>query len=214
VTFTDVQNIVADRLNLTSAKALARIGTSINERYAWLVSSVGLITSARTQVTANTTIGSQFVTFAAEKLFSVYNPAYTPPIVLDIVSVDELRNEFVSTDPPTQYAIYNMGASTVTIQINTAAGSVYPLGADAEANLITLSGLMVPNFPADFHNILVYGAMATELDHLEKYDMAKVQEARFTTRLGELRLFIAKSAYLNIYQGKSQSTNVLSDQQA
>lgn len=214
MTFADIQTEVSDRLNLTSAKALARIGRSINERYRWLASSIGMQTVTQTTVSANTVIGSQLVTFNAEKLFSVYNPAYTPPIVLDIISPDELRNEFTSTDPPTQCAILNMGASTVTIKINTVAATVYALGADAEVNIQTLSGTMVPAFAEDYHSLLVYGAMATELDHLEKYDMAKVQEARFTTRMSELRLFIAKSAYLNIYQGKAQSTNVLSDQQA
>lgn len=211
MTFTDIQTEIADRLNLTATASLTRIGRSINERYKWMVSSMGLDT-VQTQlgITATTTIGSRELTFTCEKLLSVYNTTFDPAQVLDEASVDELRNEVQGTDPAQRYAVLRMGASTVTIFLDSTPTTQYVLTADALVNVSTLSGTNVPAFPEDFHNILVYGGMATELEKMEKYDMAKIQEGRFQQRLGELRLYIAKSAYLEIYQGKTEGTTTIS----
>jgi hypothetical protein len=216
VTFTDIQNAVADRLNLTSANALTRIGQSINEKYRELASSIGLQSTVRTTATANTVVGTSLLTFGptpigVEKIFSVFNAAYTPPMVLDEVTVDELRNQPLGTDPAEQYAIYNTGASSVTIQLSSKPATIYTMSADVETNIATLSGLMIPNFAEDYHAALIYGGMAVELEKMEKYEMAAKQEAKYQARLSDLRLFIAKSAYLAIYQGKSTSTNVLTN---
>lgn len=173
-------------------------------------SSLGLQTMNRTTASATTTISNRLLAFgptpvAVEKILSVYNPS-SPIPALDEVSVDELRNMPLGTDPPSQYAIYRMGASSVTIMLDCVPGSAYPLSADVESNQATLSGTQVPAFTESYHNLLVYGGMATELDKMEKPELAEIQENRFQQRLSEYRLFIAMSAYREIFQGKTQST--------
>src|ERR1700719_2076222 len=110
--FTTIQNKVADRLNLTSTQALARIADSINERYRWLASSVGFNTIERQVVTTNTTIGQQSMVFNCEKIMAVFNPTLNPFLVLNEQDFDELRTSPNNTDPAQNYAIQMMGAST------------------------------------------------------------------------------------------------------
>jgi hypothetical protein len=208
VTFTDIQNEVADRLNLTSAQALARIGRSINERYKWMASSCGLQTMARTTATASTVINNPQLIFnqsalggGVEKIFSVYDNTITPPRFLGELTFDDVRQVASSGGLAQNYAIALMGASSVTIQLDVTPTTSYVLTADVESNMSTLSGLMVPVFAEDFHNILTYFAMSVELDKMEKYDLAAKQFDLSESRLGEYRLFIAKSAWLDIVQG-------------
>ena len=217
MTFADIQAQVADRLNLTSPDALQRIGLSINERYRQMASSIGLETTVRGSVTATTSIGQQTLTFGptpvgVQKLYTVYNPAFTPVTVLDQVSFEELRQTVPGTDPPYSFAVQNVGANYVTILLDCVPASAYALNADADLNLTALTGTAVPVFPENFHNALIYGAMATELDKMEKYDMAQVQEKRYEIILSNLRYYFAASAYLDIYQGKLPATGGLLNQ--
>ena len=203
MTFTDIQNEISDRLNLTSAQALARIGRSINERYRWLASSCGIDTIERGTVTSNTVIGNRQIVFNCEKVLSVFNPSLPPPVLTLVeLSFDEMRNMTVNNDPPQYYCIVLMGASTVTIMVDTVPATVYPMSADAMVKLVTLSGVMTPAFAEDFHDILVYGGMATELEKMEKYDLSKVQEDRWKERRSEYVYYRAASAYKDIVQGK------------
>ncbi len=118
-------------------------------------------------------------------------------------SFDELRYMALSTSDPAQnWAVQNMGASTVTVFLDSAPSAAYVLNADVEMNITDLSGSQIPAFSQDFHDILIKGGLADELYKMEKYDLSDVQEKRYEKRLGELRLFIAKSGGLEIYQGK------------
>ncbi len=210
MTFDQIVAEVADRLNLTSTQAITRIGRSVNLRYKWLSSTLGLQTLARTVVTANTVIGNQSVTFTnVVKTYSIFNPAFTPPQILEEVTIDELRNQPIHADPPSQFAIQLTGATSLTVKLNSVPASIYALGADAEAIVATLSGSQVPAFTENFHDILIYGAAATELDKMEKYDKSNKHEALFQVRLAELRYHIAKSAYMQMYQGRTSGTNRL-----
>ncbi len=203
MTFTEIVAEVADRLNLTSAVALTRIGRSVNQRYRRLSSTLGLQTTARGTATASTVVGNRSVTFTAEKIYAVYDATVSPPRVFGEVSFDEMRNAMIGTDPARMYAIQTIGASTVTIMLNTIPATIYVLTADARLNLATLSGTQIPAFSESFHDILVYGAASTELEKMEKPDLAKIQEGHYEVRLGELRFDIAKSAYRELYQGKT-----------
>jgi len=207
---------VADRCDLTSATALTRIGREVNERYRWLASSVGFSTIQLVPgVTASTTIGSRSLVFGAtgtpvEKLLTVYNAAYTPPQVLGQISWDQMRNQSLSTDPPQQYAIQTMGDHTVTIYLGSTPATVYALTADVLANLTSLSGTNAPAFAEDYHNILVYGVLGSEYMRMEKPELARVYDNEsdrtpglFQTRAAQLRYYIAKSAYLDIYQART-----------
>lgn len=211
MTFTDIVNEVADRMNLTSPQALTRIGRSVNERYRWLASSIGFDTIERRTATANTVIGSRYVTFGpspvnVQKLLAVWNPNLTPIYVLDQVSFDTLRNSVEMTGhQPRQYAVSLMGSSSVQIFLDGVADTVFPLNADVMTNLTTLSLNDVPAFAEDYHDALVYGAMATEYDKMEKPELAKTKEDQFEVRVSELRMFIAKSAYLTIYPARRKN---------
>jgi hypothetical protein len=203
MTVAQIQAIVAGRLNLTSATALSRIVDSINERHSKVCSDIGLQTSTQTTISATTTIGVRSLVFQAEKLYSVYNPAYTPVMVLDEESYDYLLNEPVGTDPPTSFAIQNMNASSVTIFLSSVPSTAYALTAQGMVSTVALTTAQTPLFAADFHDILTYWAMGVELDKMEKYDMAAKQETLSDNRLSDLRFFLAKSAYKDIYQGKN-----------
>lgn len=203
MTFSEIQSRVADILNLTSAAAIARIGVSINERYKRLASSIGLQTTVRTTATANTVVGNRSVTFSGEKIYAVYDASVSPVRVLQEISFDEMRNQVIETDPPDEYAIQLMGATTVTIYLDCVPATIYALTADVDMNLATLSGSQVPAFAEDYHDALIMGAMATEYEKMEKPDLAKTKEKQYEERLGQLRLFIALSANKQLYQGKT-----------
>ncbi len=194
---------VAQRLNLTSPAALARIADDVNERYNWLLGTVGLATSSRGVVTANSVIGYRYVTFYnAQKLLSVFN---AQGITLIEVSFDELRNAVLSSDPPQKYAVSTMGPTFVTIFLDCVPASIYTLSADALVDAATLGATDVPAFPQVYHDILVYGAKAVELRKMGMESLADEAEAMFERRLSELRYFIAMSAYREIYQGKTSN---------
>lgn len=210
MTFTELVQSVAKRTNLTSETALDRIGEEINERYKWMATSIGFNTVARRVAKASTTQDSRYLTFGpgpqilgVQKVLSVFNAGYNPPLVLGEITFDQMRNQVPGTDPAQQYAFAEMGAKSVTIWLDANPGSVYELSADVLASVATLQGDDEPAFSENFHDILFYGAMAAEYDRMEKPTQASKKEKQFEDRLAELRLFIAKSAYLNIYQNRT-----------
>lgn len=204
MTFTELVTDVTDELNLTSTNATTRVGRNVNKGYREIASSLGLQPVERREVTASTVTDSAYITFGPRvmKLERVWNPAFTPWQMLGESTVDEIRSSFQGTDPAQRYAVYNITSDTVTLLLDAVASSVYTLNADAMVNLLTLSGNMAPAFPEDFHDVLTYRPKAFELRKLEKYDEAQVQEAMYEKRLGELRFYIAKSGWLQLYQNK------------
>lgn len=127
--------------------------------------------------------------------------------ILNERSYDEIRYMPVQPDPPQNWAVQLMGATTVTIFLDSQPTTAYILNADAEVNLTTLSGSQVPAFSQDFHDILVRGGLADELYKMEKYAMSDVQEKKFEKRMGELRLYIGKSNSMDLFQGKMAINN-------
>lgn len=280
MTFTAIVAKVADRLNLTSAAALTRIGEEVNDRYREVMSGVGLQTSVRTTISQAVTAGNNQVELACQKVFSVFNnygrsvssitrssttatvttaqahgyqtgasvkisgatqteyngvftitvtstttftytvsgspatPA-TGTILVELLqtqwilgerTMDELRMSILQVgDLPQNWAPANMNADEVTIQLDMIPSTAFILNADVEMNITSLSGVQVPGFAQDFHDILVRGAMADELMKMEKYSEAETQEGKFEKRLSELRLYIAKSNGLDIFQGRDQA---------
>ena len=73
---------------------------------------------------------------------------------------------------------------------------VETLSADGLASSATLSGSDVPAFAADFHDALIFGALADENEKLEKPSLSAANEARYAERVNDLKYFIATSAYL------------------
>lgn len=203
MTFTEIVNNVADRVNLTSAAALTRIGKNVNHRYKRLVTSMGLDTAVHTVVTATTTIGNPYLVFLCGKVLSLYDATVSPVRMLGERTVDELRNQIGGPNPANLYAIYLISGISVTVLLNSTPTTAYTLTADAVVLVPTLSGTQVPAFNEAFHDILETGAMADELMKMEKPELSQAKEMEYEARCSELRLFIAKSAYLEIYQGKT-----------
>ena len=217
MTFTQIVTRVMERANLTSTAAQTRIGTEVNEVYREFVSSMGMETSIRGETTTLSVNGSRYVTFGGSgedddhviKLLSVYLPtsiAPPPYNVLISTTFDELRNTIPGTWPPQRYAISKMNPQSVEIFLDcTATDNVSVLNADCELASATMSGTDQPNFPENFHDIVIYGVLAIEFDIMEKPDRVKWANAKYEQRSSELRMFIAKDAYIRIHQGKSEA---------
>ena len=211
MTYQEIQNEVVDLLGPAGGRDFTRAGRAINRRYRWALSSVGLPATVRTTISATTTISDRLLTFAnCAKIFAVFNPSLTegPGRVLREITFDEMRNRRLGLDPPREYAIQRMGADTVVIMLSTEPATEFSLTADGEAPASLLATTDEPAFPQDFHDLLVDGALAMLLEAKGQYDPASVHEARFQQRLGELRFFIAKSAYLHLHQGKTSTTRM------
>ncbi len=197
---------VAERLNLTSTTALTRIAAEVTERYRWVLGAVGLPMLTQGTTSALTAIGVRYLTFTGiQKLKSVFN---SDDRTLGEVTFDELRNRAVREDPPREYAIVGVTKNTVTIFLDCMPATVYTLSADALVDAAVLGPTDEPVFPEVFHDLLVYGARAIELEKMEKEDLAAEAENKFQRRLSELRYFLAKSAYLSIYQGRTAGTRL------
>jgi hypothetical protein len=208
MTFDQIVSLVARRLNLTSTTAITRIGESVNEAYKNLCTSMGMQQSAQTTAEATTVAGSNLLTFGpipikVQKVMSVFNPAYPKPNLLTEVDLAVLRNMIPGTDPAQNYCIYQSYADRVTVMLDSTASAPYSLEADVIGLKATLNGADVPNFAEGYHDTLVYLGMAIEYDKQEKPDMAMKMEAKYDRRCSELRLFLAKSAYQDIYQGRT-----------
>jgi len=212
--FSDMVFEVSDRLNLTSDAAITRIGRSINEAYKEILGGVGLDQRLVRQngVTATTTIGQRTLTFGpatpVEKILAVYNTAFTPPLIMLEVSVDTIRQEPVVTDPPSEYAVFQYAQKQATILLNTVPATAFTLTADVLTLAPVLAGLLSPVFPDEFHNALVYHALAVEYDKMEKTQIADKMERRYETRKSDLRYYFFKSAYNDIVQGRNVNLTV------
>jgi hypothetical protein len=200
---------VQERMNLTSAVAIARIGRSINDKYKEVAASIGLQTTARGVATAATVVGNRALTFGptptgVQKIYSVFDAANPVPM-LDEISFDEMRRRSPKSGKARAYAVQTMGSSSVTILLDATPTAIFTWSADAELNLATLSGTQVPQFAEAYHNLLIYAAMAVELDKMEKPDLAKAKLEQCEMRTSQLRLFIAESNQRELYQGKTGS---------
>jgi hypothetical protein len=206
MTFTEIVDEVLARTRQTSPEASDRIGRAVNDRNRRVTSSIGMATTRRVEVPGDTVVGIDEVDFDLVKILAVFIPeAVSQRRVLREVTFDEWRGMKVyapSSGPPTTYAIGTTGPSTVQILIYPTPDAIYTLGADGLDVMPPLSGAIEPPFTVDFHDILMHGALADEWMQLKQDDLSKRAEQMYEQRLAEYRMFIAKSAYLDIHQGK------------
>lgn len=199
---------VSSRLNLTSDEARARVFREINMRHRRATSSVGLAPTRRGTRSVNATIDNRNVIFGLEKIEAVMYPRNpgavdNQPDVLDEITRDEMITEPIKGEPPTKYAIDTTGPISTTIIINAIPQTTFELQAIGLTTAETLAGVAdSPDFPESYHDILVWGALADEYRKMDKHGPAREMEFEYKRRLSELRMFIAKSAYLEIYQNK------------
>lgn len=206
--FSEIVVEVAERLNLTSDEAKSRIARNLNNRYRRVTSSIGLDTSRFVQVSQIATIGNRTITFqGVEKLIAVIDKSTGVDVPLSQVSMDEMHIIVVKTDPPRKFAVTRIHPSSVDIYVDSVPSTAYTLYADAHTNVINLGANDQPDFPESFHDILIFGGMADEYRKMEKAQLADMSEKDYEARLSDLRMWIAKSAYRDIYQGKYQGKN-------
>jgi len=202
MTFTELVTEIKDRLNLSSTEADTRIGRAVNRLYRTVTSAIGLVVARRTEVNTNTSIGVQTLTFSGiEKVIAVIDKQVTPNRVLEEITYTQLQNDPISTSSPTKYAIERMGASSVTIKLNAIPQAVFPLYAEGHVTTSTLSGSQEPAFSQSYHDVLIEGVLIDEYKKLEKPGLAQLSKQTYEQRLSDLRMWVAKSAYLDITQG-------------
>lgn len=210
MTFTEIVTQVTEDLNISATASVTRVGRTVNIRYKRLVSTLGLDTSKRTTETQNASIGSTEITFSTlTKVTRIADVTDGTVTLLKEVTWDELREETPgASDSATRYAIKRVTASGVVVAFDVTFQTATPaMRADGYETTSTLSGVNEPAFPEDFHDILVWGAKADELLKMEKAPLAKHCEDMFEKRLSQLRLFLAKSNYLDRRQGARDATS-------
>lgn len=209
MTFTEIVDEAMTRLNLSSAAAQARIGSAVNHKYKEVTSSIGLNVTRRTQVQSTVTLGVQELVFAdIEKVLTVIDKSSGQNRILTEITVDEMRERTIGTGSKVQeYAILKMDAHEVTILMDTIPQTSFTLYADGYERALDLSGSQEPAFPESFHGLLVESVMADELRKMEKIQLANIARDEATRLLSDLRMFIAKSAWSDIYQGKKGSSS-------
>jgi hypothetical protein len=198
---------VADAMNLSSVEAKARVGRSLNVRYKRVTSAIGLITSRREEATAVATIGDREIVFEEiERVDTVFRKVGTKNIILDELTNDEMVDLNPRDEPPTAYSIFNVAPRSVTIMLDCVPTTGFTLYAHGLADASTLSNTTSPAFPESFHDVLIHGAMADEYRKAEKPQQARECEVYFEQRLSDLKMFIAKSTYLELYPGKHRKS--------
>lgn len=203
MTFDEVVSEVMDRLNLSSSEATTRISKRVNARYKRATSSIGLVTTRFAQVQSNATIGNRIITFQGiEKILAVIDKSSGVDIPLSQITLDEMHITPIRDEPPRKFAVQRNHANTVDILLDLTPTTAFLLYADGQSNEATLVGAQQPDFPESFHDILVFGALADEYRKLEKFPLAKDMEGEYEKRLSDLRMWIAKSAALDIYAGR------------
>lgn len=213
MTFDEIVDEVMDRLNLTSLEARERVEGRVNDRYRRVTSSIGLQTSRRSvqeneyDPTDPDTELPEVVVTGMEKILKIfYTDADNNGItVLKEKTYDEVTNLPTIDRLPKCWAVKLMGPSEVRILLDAFPPTTsFTLKFEGYENALELEGSLEPYFPEDFHDILVAGAMADELDKMEKPQLASKQEEKYERRMSDLRMFISKSILLDIVQGKDK----------
>lgn len=207
--FSDIVLEVCERLNLTSDEAKSRVAREINRRYGRVTTSIGLSTSRFTQIQTTATVGNRNLTFTGvEKLIAVIDKSSGVDVPLKQITMDEMHiTPPRDGQPPRKFSVIRMHPTSVDIYLDGNPTTPYILYADGEITVSTLAGAQTPDFPESFHDLLVYGAMADEYRKMEKLELAEACEKDFEMRVSDLRMFIAKSAYLDLYQGRYTGHN-------
>ncbi len=189
-----------NRLNLTSTDARTRIKVEINLRYREVQSGVNLSSTRRGITTFTTASGSSTTTQSGiAKVLSVFDNVYLmrPLREISLNTIRAMDAPSLVQGVPYEFVVQNDTHDVITLRLFPQPQVVYALQADV---LLTGTDMSSdsdePAFPDDFHDILVQGVVADELNKLEKFREAQLFEAKFEKRLTELRYFIRKAAWI------------------
>jgi hypothetical protein len=199
-----------NRLNLTSTDARTRIKVEINLRYREVQSGVNLSSTRRGLTTFTTASGVSTTTQSGiAKVLSVFDSTYLmrPLREISLNTIRSLDAPSLVQGIPYEFVVQNDTHDLITLRLFPQPNVVYNLQADV---LLTGTDMSSdsdePAFPDDYHDILVQGVVADELNKLEKFREGQLFEAKFEKRLSELRYFIRKSAWI---LGPKQSDNFM-----
>lgn len=195
---------VADRLNYTSTTALARLDRAVDRLYRAVTSTIGLNVTRQVDVVVSTVQGSRdLIVPTVEKVTAI---RFDNGFQLKELDYEELRSRHAGgSGRPTAYAVRRMNATTVVVTFDLVPNDAYALNVSGYTTLATLADGDEPAFPESYHDILIEGILKDEYRKLEKMNLAAASKALYDERLRELRLWIAKSAYQELYQGKLAS---------
>jgi hypothetical protein len=190
------------RLGLTAESQRLRIRDEINDRLRQVTSTLNLGRTRRASKTFTTVSGTATVVASGiSTLETLYDPT-TRKRPLEEVSMPWIRARDAAssvTGAPEVYAVQTHTNDVLTLRLYPKPDAVYSLLADVFATGTELdSPEDEPAFPSDFHDLLVDGVLADEYNRVEKArPMAQAHEAKFEKRLSELRLHVARSAWLS-----------------
>ncbi len=200
MTFKEIQDLVMGKLNLTSSDARSRIKVEINLRYREIQTGVNLASSRRGVTTFTTASGSSTTTQSGvEKVLSVFDNVFLmrPLREISLNTIRALDAPALVQGTPYEYVIDNWTDDIVTLRLFPQPTVAYALQADVIlAGTDMTSDSDEPAFAESYHDIIVHGVVADELNKLEKYREAQLFETKFEKRLGELRYFIRKAAWI------------------
>ncbi len=200
MTFLDLQTQVMGRLNLTSTDARTRVKVELNLRYREIQSGVNLSQTRRGIATFTTTSGSSTVTQSGiAKVLSVFDPVYLmrPLREISLNTIRALDAPSLVKGTPYEFVVQNDTSNLITLRLFPQPQVTYDLQADVLlAGTDMVSNSDEPAFPTDFHDILVQGVIADELNKVEKFREAQLFEAKFEKRLSELRYSLRKAAWI------------------
>ena len=215
MTFDEIVGVICDRLNLTSDAAIERVGERVNERYRRVTSAIGLVARrVVSNITINPSTTASLPDYTVDGMELVTKvlrvPSSGSSTIIPRVLYDEIDNLETRNAEPRTWALNRVGNNHCIITFDgypsdpVATFTVRIEGYDIAENL---QGAMEPKFPISYHDILIEGGMADELAKMEKFEASELREKKFYNRLSDLRMFIAESGYMDIYQGKLVSND-------
>lgn len=198
MTFVQLQDRVMGRVIRTSSESRDRVKEFINERLRAVQSNLGLGRLRRGTVSLATTADTATLsTTGLVKVFTAAIPAENR--VLREVSLDSMRMKdpgLITTGAPEEYAVKSAGATLLVLSLWPKPDAVYTLSIDGLLTGTDMSADSdVPAMPEDFHDLLIFGALADEYDHDGDTKLSGRMEAKYQQRVSDLRYFLAKSAY-------------------
>lgn len=212
MTFNEIVEEIQDRLNLSSYDSEERIGKFVNKRYRWITTSLGLITTRRSveELAIDPAVSTDLPDYnvGMEKILKVQLLTDdASPKLLKEVFYEEISDLNTARSNPVMWAVNTVDDQTTTITLDAYPTTTFTLRFIGYVNIINMEDDDVPQFPESFHDILVEGAMSDELRKMEKADLSMAAEQRFKERLSDLKMFINKSIYMDIFQGKNKPQN-------
>jgi len=210
LTFQEIVDEVMNRLNLSSQDARDRISKRVNTRYRRVTTLLGLTASRFIKTTYTVNVANFPVLpdmrIEMENVTRVIRLNDTPTVqVLRPTTYDELTSSPTYSRLPDKWAIKEIGNNFVIITLDAfPTGTDFTLAIEGYRSMLNLQDNDEPLFPESFHDILVEGVMADEHRKMEKPQLAEEDEAKYALILSDLKYYVAKTIYQDVYQGKTR----------